>query len=308
MRKKGWTAEDMPKQNGKTAIITGTGGLGLCAARELANKGARVMLAGRSAQKGGDAIRAILSETPDADARFMPLDLAGLRSIAAFCGRILSENQKIDVLINNAGLMTPEPRGETEDGFELQFGTNYLGHFALVKGLLPLLLSSGTRVVSLGSVAAKSGKIRFDDPNFQRGYNAVKGYRQSKLACHMFGRELQRRHGDRLTSVIAHPGFSSSELINREQKSFAIRMRRFAVKHLKFMSQPQEKGVLPILLAATDPAARGGEFYGPDGFLSLKGRPTRTAHPRSASNPDDWARLWELSEKMINCERNIIIP
>lgn len=187
-----WTQADIPGQHGRTAIVTGTGGLGFEDALALARAGAFVVIAGRSDAKGAEALQMIRKAVPAAQIRFERLDLASLASIAAFAARIAEQHEAIDILINNAGVMVPPHRKVTLEGFELQFGTNYLGHFALTAHLLPLLRKDA-RIIALSSVAARAGVIDFDNLNSTRGYAAMRAYSQSKLACLMFALELQRR-------------------------------------------------------------------------------------------------------------------
>src|SRR5690606_27857402 len=188
-----WTASDIPAQNGRVAIVTGTGGLGLEDALVLTGKGADVIIAGRNREKGGDALARIRAEIPQAKVSFEQLDLAQLSSVADFAARVRGQHDRIDLLVNNAGVMVPPERQTTSDGFELQFGTNYLGHFALTAHMMPLLRKApDARVVSLSSVAARDGQIGFSDLQSERQYRPMRAYSQSKLACLMFAFELQR--------------------------------------------------------------------------------------------------------------------
>ncbi len=210
-----WTTKDIPSLRGRTAVVTGTGGLGYEDARALARAGASVVIVGRNAQKGAKAVAAITNALPDAQVQFGKADLASLASIAVFARQFAQEQDRLDLLINNAGVMTPPECRETSDGFELQFGTNYLGHFALTAHLLPLLKRGrNPRVVTIGSVAARSGVINFDDLQAERGYKPMQVYSQSKLACIMFAFELSRRSkaaGWGVESLAAHPGITRTE-------------------------------------------------------------------------------------------------
>lgn len=295
-----WTASEMPSQRGRTAIVTGTGGLGYEDALALARAGADVVIAGRNASKGADAVARILQAAPDASVTFEQVDLASLGSIDAFGERLRQQRDRVDLLINNAAVMTPPTRQATMDGFELQFGTNYLGHFALTARLLPLL-RKGTqpRVVTLSSVAARDGAIHFDDLQFERSYKPMVAYGQSKLACLMFARELQRRSdaaGWGIRSVAAHPGISRTDLIpnGAGASSAAGRARRM----LWFLFQPPAQGALPTLFAATAAQAQGGGYYGPDRLGETRGHPSAARVPRQATQADDAARLWTESERL----------
>lgn len=291
-----WTASDIPSQTGRTAVITGTGGLGLEDALALARAGAEVILAGRNSVKGEAALARVRGQVPGANIRFELMDLASLRSIADFAGRLQTQLGSLDLLINNAAVMTPPRRQTTEDDFELQWGTNYLGHFALTAHLLPLLRKGRQpRVVSLSSVAARSGAIHFDDLQAARGYQPMVAYAQSKLACLMFALELQRR-GLGVTSVAAHPGISRTDLLpnGAGPLSFAGLMR----KVFWFLFQPAAQGALPTLYAATSPAARGGAYYGPHRLFETRGYPRPAKIPAQALDAEACSRLWRVSEEM----------
>jgi NAD(P)-dependent dehydrogenase (short-subunit alcohol dehydrogenase family) len=232
---------------------------------------------------------------------FDVLDLASLDSIAVFAARLRDSLGSLDVLINNAGVMTPPTRQVTSDGFELQFGTNYLGHFALTARLLPLLRKSGRpRVVSLSSVAARRGSMNFDDLQSQRSYEPMVAYSQSKLACLMFAFELQRRSdaaGWGIQSIAAHPGISRTDLLPNGAGAWSAMglVRRF----LWFLFQPAAQGALPTLFAATSPQARGGVYYGPDKLSETRGYPGIAKAPAQALDSGDAARLWIESERLV---------
>ena len=295
-----WTAENIPSQFGRTAVVTGTGGLGYEVALALTRAGANVVLAGRNPQRGSDAVTAIVKAVPGAQVRFGEVDLANLASVATFASKLAKEQDSLDLLINNAGVMTPPDRRETSDGFELQFGTNYLGHFALTTHLLPLLKrGQKSRVVTLGSVAARNGTINFDDLQAERGYKPMPVYGQSKLACIMFAFELSRRSkaaGWGIESIAAHPGISRTDLLTNGAGSNSIpgQVRRF----LWFLFQPAWQGALPTLFAATDPAARDGAYYGPNGLGEIRGYPTEARVPQQASDRAVASRLWDTSERI----------
>lgn len=295
-----WTSENIPPQSGHSAVITGTGGLGYENALALARAGANVVIAGRNAQKGAEAVATIKHAAPRAQIRFGQVDLANLASIAAFATQLAQEQDSLDLLINNAGVMTPPDRRTTSDGFELQFGTNYLGHFALTAHVLPLLKKGQKpRVVTLGSVAARSGAINFDDLQAERSYRPMPVYSQSKLACIMFAFELSRRSkaaGWGVQSLAAHPGISRTDLIPNSagQGSLSTLIRRY----VPFLFQPAWQGALPSLYAATDPAARDGAYYGPDRLGGTRGYPTEEKPPQQALDEAVAARLWEVSREL----------
>jgi NAD(P)-dependent dehydrogenase (short-subunit alcohol dehydrogenase family) len=295
-----WTVADIPSQRGRTAVVTGTGGLGFEDALALARAGARVIIAGRSPSKGAAAVHRILQGVPGATVGFEALDLASMASIAAFGERLRSSISRLDLLINNAGVMAPPKRQMTADGFELQFGTNHLGHFALTAQLLPLLRkASRPRVVNLSSVAARSGAIDFDDLQSERSYKPMVAYGQSKLACLMFALELQRRSdaaGWGIQSIAAHPGVSRTELLTNGAGAWSAVgiVRRF----LWFLFQPVGQGALPTLFAATSPQAQGGAYYGPDKLSETRGHPAVANVPQQALDTGSAERLWIESERL----------
>ena len=296
---KRWTTDDMPNVQGKVAIVTGAGGLGYEDALALAGAGARVIVAGRDVTKGEAAVAGIRQVHPKADVSFEVLDLAELASVKAFAGRMSERLAGLDILINNAGVMTPPQRLETKDGFELQFGTNYLGHFALTAHLLPLIKKVRGRVISLSSVAARDGKINFDDLQAERSYVPMPVYAQSKLACLMFAFELQKRsdaHGWGVTSIAAHPGISRTELL--VDKPGAKTLVGMARKYAWFLFQPVAQGALPTLFAATSPDARPGGYYGPHAFREIRGYPHPAFVPAAAQDNDVSAKLWSTSEAL----------
>jgi len=295
-----WTAQDIPSQRGRTVVVTGTGGLGLQDALALAQAGADVIIAGRSQLKGYDAVARIRREAPGARVRFEELDLASLASIATFARRLTDTLGALDILINNAAVMAPPRRGLTADGFELQFGTNYLGHFALTARLLPLLRKGDRpRVVSLSSVAARSGAIRFDDLQCTRDYKPMAAYAQSKLACLMFALELQRRSEASewgIRSIAAHPGIARTDLLPNGAGAWSA--AALARSLLWFLFQPAAQGALPTLFAATAGEARGGAYYGPDKLGETRGHPAPARLPDAALDAAAAARLWEASERL----------
>ena len=301
-----WTVADIPAQAGKLAVVTGaTGGLGYETALELARAGAEVVLAGRNASKGAEAIRRILAAVPGAKVRFGLVDLASLASVTAIASRLLDEGRAIDILINNAAVMANPRRQTTSDGFELQFGTNYLNHFALTGRLLPLILASANpRVVQVSSGAHRMGrnKIDFDDLQSERNYSPWNTYCQSKLAMLMFALELDRRaraHGWTVLSAAAHPGWASTNLQTtglRMGGSGGATLTEIAMRIFEpFLAQNAAAGALPQLYAATSPLAEGGGYYGPDGLAELRGAPKRVGMAPQAKDTKVAARLWDVS-------------
>ena len=301
-----WTTSDIPSQKGRTAVVTGTSGLGYEDALALVRAGGAIVLAGRDARKGADAVSRIQGVIPGGDIRFEKLDLADRISIAAFAKRLARRQDSLDLLINNAGVMLPPQRRVTADGFELQFGTNYLGHFALTAHLLPLLRKGrDPRVISLSSVAAPSGAIDFDNLNAEHSYKAMSAYSQSKLACLMFAFELQRRSeagGWGVTSIAAHPGVSRTDLLHNGPGRWSV--HGLARSLLPFLFQPAAQGALPTLYAATSPKAKGGGYYGPDRLSETRGYPAAAKIPPQALDGAVAARLWEVSETLIGVRFN----
>jgi NAD(P)-dependent dehydrogenase (short-subunit alcohol dehydrogenase family) len=289
----------VPSQLGRTAVVTGaTGGLGYETALALSKAGAEVILAGRDDQKGQSAIENISREVTGAKVSYERLDLASLASVADFAAR-MQARQSLDLLINNAGVMALPRRQTTADGFEMQFGTNHLGHFALTALLMPLLRrASGPRVVSLSSLAHRTGFIDFNDLQGVRVYSPWKAYGQSKLACLMFALELQRRSdaaGWSLISNAAHPGFARTNLFARGPGGFLSLATDFAAP---LFGQSAADGARPILFAATSPEARPGGYYGPGGIAELRGAPARALIMPQARDDAAAARLWKVSEQL----------
>ncbi len=298
-----WTTNDIPRQSGKLAIVTGaTGGLGLETALALAGAGAKVVIAGRNPAKGRAAETLVRARHREADVRFEIVDLADLASIAAFADRMLTAGRPVDILVNNAGVMALAKRETTADGFERQFGTNYLSHFALTGRLLPLLIAAKARVVQLSSIAHRSGKIRLDDLDYRRGYKPWPVYSQSKLAMLMFALELDRRstaNGWGLTSVAAHPGVATTDLMdNGPGASSSGPMKWVSAHAVKIIGQSAAAGALPQLMAATMPGVAGGQYFGPRGWKETKGPPGPGKIEPQALDAEVAAKLWAASETM----------
>lgn len=289
----------IPSQLGRLAVVTGaTGGLGYETALALAKAGAEVVLTGRDDRKGQSAIEKISREVPDAKTSYESLDLASLQSIAEFSERMHSR-KSLDLLINNAGVMALPRRQTTADGFEMQFGTNYLGHFALTARLMPLLRrASGPRVVNVSSLAHRTGFIDFDDLQGTRAYSPWKAYGQSKLAALMFALELQRRSdaaGWNLTSNAAHPGFARTGLFASGPGGLLSLATDFAAP---FFGHSAADGARSILFAATSPKAGPGAYYGPGGIGELRGAPAPALMMPQARDAATAARLWDVSGKL----------
>jgi NAD(P)-dependent dehydrogenase (short-subunit alcohol dehydrogenase family) len=295
-----WTAADIADQTGRTALVTGANsGLGLATARELARAGAHVVMASRSAGKGDAAAARIRESVAGASLEVVVLDLADLASVREFATSAGAAQARIDLLINNAGIMAA-PRRLTRDGFESQFGTNHLGHFALTGLLLPALLRApAPRVVTVSSQLHRRGTMRFDDLMGEREYNRWGAYGQSKLANLMFCFELQRRAteaGSPLRSLAAHPGYAATNL------QFAV-SDRFYEKAFgwignRLIAQSADMGALPTLYAATVPDLPGGTYVGPGGRGEQRGYPKVVTAARKAYDEGDWRRLWEVSEEL----------
>jgi NAD(P)-dependent dehydrogenase (short-subunit alcohol dehydrogenase family) len=297
-----WSVADIPPQRGKLAVVTGaTGGLGYETALALGSAGAEVLVTGRNAEKGRMAIDRIHRAHPSANVRFEMLDLASLASIRAFAAKMVANGRPLDLLINNAGVMDLPTRRLTEDGFEMQFGTNHLAHFALTGLLLPLLRGAeAPRVVNVSSLAHRGGTIDFDNLQAERKYRSWPAYQQSKLANLLFTFELQRRSdasGWRLMSNAAHPGYARTDLIPNGPGTGGLKGAGSRLLGT-FMSHSAAAGALPTLFAATSPEATPMGYYGPNGFYELKGA---VAPAKVSSQAEDEAvarRLWQVSEQL----------
>ncbi|PZX54954.1 oxidoreductase [Algoriphagus chordae] len=293
-----FTLDNVPPQNGKIAIVTGANsGLGYETALALAKKGATVILASRNLSKAQDAMHQILLEMPNAALEIILLDLNSLQSIENFAKEFSSKYDRLDLLIENAGIMMP-PLSKTKDGFESQLGVNYLAHFHLTNLLFPIIKETAeARIVTLSSLAHQSGKIDFDNLNAEKSYSKWKFYAQSKLACLMFAYELQRRidsAGIDAISLSAHPGFSDTNL-----GTFLPSIGRALFSPLtSIIGQGSKQGALPTLRAALDPEAKGGEYYGPSGFRELKGDPVKVKSSSRSHDLGVAAKLWSDSEEL----------
>jgi NAD(P)-dependent dehydrogenase (short-subunit alcohol dehydrogenase family) len=292
-----WTTANIPDQTGRTAVITGANtGLGYETAAALAAKGAHVVLAVRNLDKGKAAADLISRATPDANVAIQELDLTSLDSIRAAADQLRSNHESIDLLINNAGVMMT-PKSTTKDGFELQFGTNHLGHFALTNLLLDRVLAvPGSRIVTVSSQGHRFVRgIRFHDLQWERDYGRIRAYGQSKLANLLFTYELQHRlQGTNAIAVAAHPGGSNTEL---GRNTPALVRSVFDVVGPLLM-QSADMGALPTLRAATDPGVLGGQYYGPDGFGEQRGYPKIVASSEASHDTDAQRRLWTVSEEL----------
>ncbi|MER5772370.1 oxidoreductase [Streptomyces sp. NPDC001985] len=295
-----WTAEQIPDQSGRLSLVTGANsGLGLATARALARRGGQVILAVRDPAKGRRAAAEITAGHPGARLEVRPLDLSDLGSVRAFARALRADHPRLDLLVNNAGLMAP-PRSLSAQGHEVQFATNHLGHFALTGLLLgPLTAGRDARVVTVSSVNHRRGRLRFDDLAGERAYAPMAFYNQSKLANAVFGSELHRRltaSGSPVRSVLAHPGYTATRL----QTSAPTGLWRVVFGRIgnPLFAQTPDRGALPQLYAATAPDVTGGQFIGPDGPAELRGAPVPVALSPAAADPATGRRLWELSERL----------
>ncbi len=300
-----WTAAEIPPQAGKLALVTGANsGIGFQTALQLARARCAVILGCRDRVKADAARTRILSQVPAAHVEVLALDLASLDSVRAAAGQFLSTGQSLDLLINNAGVMAPPHRQLTRDGFELQFGTNHLGHFALTGLLLPALLSPGaasSRIVTVSSIAHRGATMDFANLQWERGYRPWPAYRRSKLANLLFGFELQRRlerAQARTCSVVVHPGVSNTNLFAAGPGQGRGLIARLTPFFIALFAQSDAQGALPSLYAATAPDIRGGRFYGCDGFREMRGYPVEVRAETQAYDEAMAARLWEVSENL----------
>ena len=300
------TEDDVPSQDGRTALVTGANsGLGRQVSRVLAQRGARVLMAARDRARGQAAVDEVRRAAPDAAVELVDLDLASLASVERAADDVVGRVDALDLLVNNAGIMMV-PRRETEDGFERQLGTNHLGHFALTGRLLPLLRhSDAARVVTVSSLAANDGRVRFDDLMGERTYSRTGAYGQSKLANLLFTRGLDRRlraAGAPVAALAAHPGIASTNLVQAPLASLPGPLARVATPVaqavVRVLAQSDAQGAQALLMAATLPSAESGEYYGPTRLGGQRGAPARVDMPGQAHDDDAVERLWQVSEDL----------
>ncbi|HME56313.1 MAG TPA: oxidoreductase [Candidatus Lokiarchaeia archaeon] len=295
-----WTLDSVPDLTNKAIIVTGgNSGLGYESVKAFAAKGANVILACRDADKGEAAKKTILETQPSSRIELMTLDLANLASIHEFSDAFKQQNERLDILLNNAGVMMT-PHLKTKDGFELQLGTNHLGHFALTGLLLEILKKTpGSRVVNISSNGHKRGKMDFDDLMYEKGgYSSIAAYGRSKLANLLFTYELQRRFenaGLDCIAVAAHPGGSNTNLGRYIRKRIIVRILWPLAKGIM---QDAAMGALPGIRAAVDPGVKGGEYYGPGGRMEMKGYPVKVTSNEASHDLADAEKLWDISEKL----------
>ncbi|MFO7879313.1 MAG: oxidoreductase [Bacteroidales bacterium] len=302
-----WIKKNIPDMSGKLVVITGANsGLGFETSRVLAKHHAKVIMTGRNEEKLEVARQDILREFPEAQVETKILDLADLSSVQDFSEYMRLHFNRIDVLVNNAGVMAT-PYGQTKDGFELQFGTNHLGHFALTARLFPLLRNtSGSRVVTISSLAARKGRIFFDDLMSEKNYNSMTAYRQSKLANLMFAMELNDRLAEtefRTVSIAAHPGMAETNLFYSTKPNWFLRMLGKII--MPAITQSAGKGALPQLYAAASHDAKPAEYYGPDGKKEWKGYPAKAYITEAAKEKETRQKLWEKSEELTGVQFNL---
>jgi NAD(P)-dependent dehydrogenase (short-subunit alcohol dehydrogenase family) len=296
-----WTAEHIPDLSGKFAVVTGaSSGIGFEAAKALAARGAEVVLAVRDVARGDVCASRIRAGVRDAKLGVAQLDLASLRSIQECAERLATRLPRIDILLNNAGLGLQDRRAVTVDGFERQFGTNHLGHFALTGRLIPTLLGApAPRVVTIASIAHRRGAIALDDLQTERPYSGRRAYGQSKLANLMFALELDRRaraQNARLLSVAAHPGVATTGFLAATEKPALL--TQIGQLGISVLGHDAQRGALPGLYAATMPGVLGGQYWGPDGFMEIRGYPALAKLAPQAQDAAMWEKLWEASEKL----------
>ncbi|MDJ0757080.1 MAG: oxidoreductase [Ardenticatenaceae bacterium] len=307
MSKSHWTVENMPDMTGKITIVTGANsGIGFEAAKEFARNGATTILACRSIDKAQTALEQISSEIPDASAEIIRLDLTSLESVNRFADMFKVKYDRLNILVNNAGIMWT-PYGTTEDGFESQFGTNHLGHFALTGLLLDLLLKTpGSRVINVSSLGHRSGKMDFDNLMFENGngYSRHGAYGRSKLANLLFTYELQRKFeavNASAIAVAAHPGGSNTNLGRHVESKWYFRLLQRLTER---MTQSAAMGALPTIRAAVDPQPKGGDYYGPNGFMESRGYPVKVKSNGASHSESDAQQLWQVSERLTGVRFN----
>ena len=310
MKKTGWTLDHIPAQEGRIALVTGaSSGLGFNTTRALAMKGARVIMACRNLEKGEMARQIICKKGVPVEPELWHLDLTSLDSVKQFALKFTESGHRLDLLINNAGLMLV-PYKRTEDGFEMHFGVNHLGHFALTACLWPKLSETDqSRVVQVSSLVHHMGKMRFEDIHWENGYKRWGAYSMSKLANLLFIHELARRltvTGGGVTVAAAHPGYTDSELLTRDSRMPGSQLRSGFFKLTnRLVAQTGENGALPSLYAATAPGVEQGAFFGPNGLLKLRGTPVRDLPNKKSINDVVAGKLWDVSEALCGLEFRI---
>jgi len=298
---KNWNLENMPDQTGKTVLVTGANaGLGFLLTRSFAQKNARVIMVCRNQGKAADARDDVLAQFPDAELDIVSLDLANLKSVEQCASTLLDDYESLDIIMCNAGIMAV-PYGTTEDGFEMHMGVNYYGHYALVGHLMPLVKKSpGLRIVTTSSLAEKQGKLDLDSPPDEKSYNRWSSYGDSKLAMLMFALILNDKFksaGIDAKGMSAHPGFAKTDLRTRHMKTEESLFQRFLLWVFEAMSMSGDRGVLPLLCAATDPEINGGEYIGVSGIGEIHGSPKVTKGQKRAYDTDLQEKLWKTSEE-----------
>lgn len=306
----GWSTRDIPSQKGKIALITGANsGIGFEAAKALAEKGAHVIMACRNPEKANEAMTKIRSNTPYADIEFLPMDLASQRSIKEAVSIFKEKHNQLDMLINNAGVMWL-PKSKTEDGYEMQFGTNHLGHFTLTGLLLDILLNTAnSRIVTVSSLGHYTGKIHFDDIQLDKRYGKHKSYAQAKLANLIFAYELNRKlkaAGKTTRSIAVHPGGSSTNLATPGFEKGASLFTGAAKVFFPYITQTAENGALPTLYGATAEGAHGGDYIGPSRLFEVIGPPKKIGSSRYSKRQDVATQLWRLSEELTDIQFDAI--
>jgi NAD(P)-dependent dehydrogenase (short-subunit alcohol dehydrogenase family) len=301
MLKEQWTTDNIPNLTGKVMIVTGANnGIGFEAAREFSRKGATTIMACRNMDKAKDALTSIQAEIPQAKVEIMHLDLASLKSIREFADEFKSKYDRLDVLLNNAGIMMV-PYKQTEDGFESQFGTNHLGHFALTGLLIEVLEKTpGSRVVTISSGGHRMGNMDFSNLMYQggKGYSRISAYGRAKLSNLLFTYELERRleaNGNNPIAVAAHPGLADTHLADH---FWGGRLKRMSHAYMRYMAQSAAMGALPGIRAAVDPDVKGGQYYGPDGPRESRGFPVLVQSNQASHDGVDARQLWEVSEEL----------
>jgi NAD(P)-dependent dehydrogenase (short-subunit alcohol dehydrogenase family) len=307
MRKKNWTLDQIPQQAGRIAVVTGANsGLGFSTSRALALKGAKVIMACRNLEKGEMARQLIINESVAVAPEVWQLNLASLESVKLFALKFAAAGTRLDLLINNAGLMAI-PYDRTEDGFEMQFGVNHLGHFALTARLWPILSETeGSRVVQVSSLAHHFGEIRFEDIHWEKGYKKWGAYGMSKLANLLFVRELTNRlaeTGDKVIVAAAHPGYADTELQAKGSRMKGNKLGAVSMNLVnKLMAQSGEKGALPSIYAATAKDVEQGAYFGPGGLMKLHGWPEQDSPNKKLVNNEVASKLWDVSEALTSLE------